>query len=272
MARVTVKTMVIDALGTRTVDRDNALVPFGGRGLLVKQVPYGGPPLSYRLAVHIGPADASGEIPVTLVADVWNGSVEEAPEAADRSQRQESGRVGEGSSRLMELAYHEETDRRILVSVSAVPDDGDEAVDIASLLGPQAAVPVDFYIVVSRQQGGVPEPPESYILTAIVGHPVTYSSEVRAASGSGATTGVSVTLTAEMARHGLVTVRVRLTGADYIDVERQRTLPINHSSVHTVKSGLPLSVDLRLPPEKTDDPAIVPVVYTVTVTPFVNKL
>ena len=272
MARITVKTIVIDALGTRTVDEDNALVPFGGRGLLLKQVPYGGPPVSYRLVVHIGPAEASGEVPVTLLADVWDGRVDEAPAAAGRSQRRESGRVGEGSSHLMELVYFEETDRRILVSVSLTPDDGDEPVDIASLLRPQGAVPVDFYIVLSRERGGVPEPPESYILTAIVGHPVTYSSQIRAAAGSGATTGLSVTLTAEKARDGLVTVRVGLTGADYVDAERKRTLPIHHSSVHTVRSGFPLSVDVRLPPEKTEDPTILPVVYRVTVTPSVNQL
>src|SRR5688572_14591622 len=88
-ALVVVRTLVMDALGTRTVDTDTARIPFGSRGLLIKRVPYAGPPLSYRLAVLAGPPQETG-IPLTMTSEVWNGDAEVVPPPDQVAHREEA--------------------------------------------------------------------------------------------------------------------------------------------------------------------------------------
>src|SRR5262249_14225535 len=101
-ALVTVRTLVIDGMGTRTVDTNTARVPFGSRGLLVKKVPYAGPPLSFRLTVLAQPPQETG-IPLTLTADVWSGDTTGLPSPDQVSHREEANVVAAEASYLLEI-------------------------------------------------------------------------------------------------------------------------------------------------------------------------
>jgi len=280
-ALIEVRTLVIDGLGTRTVDTDRARVPFGSKGLLIRQVPYAGPPLSFRLSVLAGPPQEAG-IPLTLAAEIWGGAVDDAPPQESISRREEATVVSPDASYLFEVDHDERTDRRVVLSISARPITGQEA--LMPPMAGQPARPVTFLISLVRQAGEVADLPDIHALTSLVGHPVTYSSGITIQRGprpgaaktdaaASPTVGLTITLTAEQVLDRLITVKVRLSGADYVDAERTRLEPIDVTRVQTVTSGSPFEITARIPPlpeegDETDrqEPGIRPVTYLVQVT------
>ena len=273
-ALITVRTLVIDGMGTRTVDTDTARVPFGHKGILTKKVPYAGPPLSYRLAVTAGPPQEAG-IPLTLSTDVWTGDASPIPPDDRIDHREEATVVSPEGSYLLEVEHDDATDRRVMLSITARPIGENE--ELPAMPPADTAGRVQFLLEISRQQGGVADPPDQQRLATIVGRPVTYSSGVilpgkakqGATSGERiATVGLTVVLTAERASGDLVTVRLELSGADYVDEQRTRLEPLRHADVRTVTSGTTFEVVLTLPlatPEAA--PGLRPVTYRIAVTP-----
>ncbi len=279
-ALVEVRTLVIDGLGTRTVDTDRARVPFGSKGLLIRQVPYGGPPLSFRLSVLAGPPQEAG-IPLTLAAEIGGGGRGRA--AAGERLAARGGHRGL-SRRLLSLRdrSRRKTDRRVVLSISARAITGQEA--LMPSMPEQAARPVHFFIAVVRQVGSTTDPPDTHALTSLVGRPVTYSSGITIHRGPGPggpgadrtaskTAGLTVTLTAEQVLDRLITVKVRLSGADYVDAERTRLEPIEVTRMQTVTSGSPFEIVARIPPQGDEDggetpqeEGLRPVTYLVQVT------
>jgi len=281
-ALIVVRTLVIDGMGTRTVDTDTARVPFGSRGLLIRQVPYAGPPLSFRLSILAGPPQEAG-IPVTVAAEIWNGGVDNAPAPGVVARREEATVVSPDSSYLFEIDHDETNERRVVLSISARPITEEQ-----SMMPPMplsSARPVHFLIAVIRQVGDTVDPVDSHILTTLVGQAVTYSSgiTVRSAPGAGGTgsettsktVGLTVTLTADQVLDSLITVKVRLSGADYVDAGRTMLEPIEMTTMTTVTSGslfeitakVPAAPGDSLPAEPPPGVEIRPVTYTVQVTP-----
>ncbi|MCI0545607.1 MAG: hypothetical protein L0Z49_14385 [Actinobacteria bacterium] len=268
-ALVTVRTLVIDSLGTRTVDTHTARVPFGHTALLSSRVPYTGPPLSFRLEVGVSAPQPSG-IPIRIVSRAWPGEPDD-PGAAGAPGREEETILPRESSYLLELHYDPAADRRILLSVKARPVVENEAVPAP----PPAHVAdrVRFFLEITRRQGDLSEPVDFHQLESIVGRPVRYESGVRLATGldgeGGEFLGTRVTLTPESSHGTLVTVKLELSGADAIDPLGIRVEPFRHTEVRTVTSGSRFDVDVTVPqdhPPGADDPAILPVTYTVAVT------
>ena len=269
-ALVVVKTLVIDGMGTRTVDTNSARVPFGSKGLLVKKVPYAGPALSFRLQVLAGAPQDTG-IPLTLSADVWSGDTTTLPRAEDVSRREEATVLAPESSYIFEIDHDPKTDRRIVLSVSARPIEEGEM--IPSLAADQDS-PIQFLMEVTRESGGVAGPPEVHLLSSMVGRAVTYSSGIKVPAPPGEPPriiGLSVTMTAEQVQGSLVTVKVELSGSEFIDEGRTRTEPISRTEVHTITSGSRFEVQVTVPepdPGHPDPPqGARPVLYRVGVTP-----
>ncbi|HKY34177.1 MAG TPA: hypothetical protein VJV23_16740 [Candidatus Polarisedimenticolia bacterium] len=273
-ALVTVRTLVIDALGTRTVDTDSARIPFGSKGLLIRRVPYAGPPLSYRLTVLAGSPQPAG-IPVTLASEAWAGEVSSPPEEGRLSRREEATVLSSDSSYLLELDHDQRSDRRIVLSISARPLRPGE--DLSGSAPGAVAVPVSFLLKVEREVGGVPDPPDERVMSAMVGRPVTYSSGVRLSARAGEPdageermVGLTITLNAEQAQGSLVTVSVHLEGAEFVDQARTRLEPLKSRTIHTVPSGGALEVVVRVPeeqPGEAESAGLRPVRYRVTVIP-----
>ena len=153
-ALVVVRTLVIDGMGTRTVDTDSARVPFGSKGVLIKRVPYAGPPLSFRLAVLAGTPQDAG-IPVTLSADVWSGDTSSLPRSEEISHREEATVIAPETSYLFEIDHDPKTDRRIVLSLTARPITEDELVPIRPVA---ESSPIQFLMEVTRQSGSETEP------------------------------------------------------------------------------------------------------------------
>lgn len=273
-ALVTVRTLVIDGLGTRTVDSDTARVPFGGKGILIKRVPYGGPPLSFRLTVQAGRPQPSG-LSLTLSAEVWRGDADAAPSPHEISHREEATVVAPGSSYLFEIDHDPATDRRIVLSVGARPV-GEESpgIQIPSALLTGETRPVRLLVEMIRESAGRAEQPDVHILETMMGRPVSYSSGIRSAPVSGEPerfAGLTVTLTPERAQGDLVTIKVEMTGAEYMDEKRTRLEPFSRTEVRTVTTGTPFDLMLRLPPEPAGGErapeGTVRIIWTLLVTP-----
>ena len=288
-AEIMVRTLVIDPLGTRTVDTDSARVPVGSRGLLVKQVPYAGPPLSFRLSVLASEPQSAG-IPLVVSSETWSGEVSSPPPADRMSRREEATVLGPESSYLLELDHDPRTDRRLVLSITAREGDGRSVAPPSVYPTPRA---VDFLLEVVREKGGVADPPDSHTLTSMVGRPVTYSSGIKysgarkepaaSAPEPGAAdrtepqvVGLAITLVAESAQASLVTVRMEITGAELVDERGGRLEPFSHRAVHTVDSGTRYETTLTVPQgapagAERPDQALVPVKYWVAVTPTLSR-
>ncbi len=250
---VTVRTLVIDALGTRAVDADVARIPWGGTGLLMKTVPYAGPPLSFRLAVRV---EALGEpgVLMTLSADVWPGGLDGGPSSPHGSHRQETTELGPDGSYLLELDHDPAAERRIVLSLVARPAVG---LDLGGPAPESALTPVEVVLEVQREQGGRPAPAERHLLKTLLGRPVSVSSSVAAlhpgevlagrGRSPGAGTGLVIEVTPERAHAGLVTVRVRVDGEELLDGPDSRIEPISHSEVHTVHAGTTFFMSVSVP-------------------------
>ncbi len=272
-ALITVRTLVIDGMGTRTVDTDTARVPFGHKGILTKKVAYAGPPLSYRLAVTAGPPQEAG-IPLSFSTDVWTGEASPMPPPDRMDHREEATVVSPQGSYLLEVEHDEATDRRVMLSITARPIGENE--EMPPLPPADTAGRVQFLLEISRQQGGAPDQPDRQLLATIIGRPVTYSSGVilpgkaQESSASGErtlTVGLTVVLTAERASGDLVTVRLELSGADYVDEQRTRLEPLRYDDVRTVSSGATFEVTVTLPPGSPEAaPGFQPVTYRIAVT------
>ncbi|HEY3175454.1 MAG TPA: hypothetical protein VGK94_06795 [Candidatus Polarisedimenticolia bacterium] len=267
-ALVTVRTLVIDSLGTRTVDTNLARVPFGGTGLLIRRVPYAGPPLSFRLAVTAGPPQEAG-IALTIAADTWSGGGSTPPPGAQVSHREEATVVSSEGSYLFEIDHDEGADRRVVLSLS-VRAASDEEMSIP----PPAPISgtVRFQIEVTRECGGQSDPPDEQVLSTMVGLPVSYTSGMKVPAavrgGERRFVGLSVTLTPERAQGDLITVRVELSGADFVDEARTRLEPIGLTESRTVSSGTRFELTVGLPSGSAAPGAEVrPVSYRVVVVP-----
>lgn len=281
-ARVVIRTLVIDGMGTRTVDTDTARIPFGSRGLLIKQVPYAGRPLSFRLSVAPGPPQAAG-IPLALAAEIWSGTIESPPPAEAITRRDEMTVLAPESSYLLEVDHDPVPDRRVVLSITARPMAPGEEMPIPPVT---EATPVQVLIEVTREvhEGDriLYETPDVHLLDTLVGRPVTYSSGVKVrpagARGSGrhVTLGVSVTVTAQQAAGGLITVTAEVSGADYTDGSRDRIEPFVLQEVHTVASGASFEMAAAVPPgapspsdeSAADAPPGQKVVWRVRITPM----
>ena len=294
-AWILVRTLVVDALGTRTVDTWTARVRFGQSGLLMSQIPYGGPPVSFQLVVRAD-APTSDGIPLHLRSEVWRGSSDARPAEADITRREETALIAPGTSYLMELSHERHgpdggpgSERRIVLSVT-VSLEGAPPVEAAA---PTRAV--HFLLQIIRRSGTEVDLPDTHALSSLVGRPVTYSSSVRSArpappaesadddgtggtgprepaDGNAGSVGVSVTVIAERVADELVTVRLRVSGAD-IDPVSGLAAPIHHESVHTVRDGTPILVEATpeagTPPGSGGAPAAL--VYAISVTPSLGR-
>lgn len=273
-ALITVRTLVIDALGTRTVDTDVAHVPFGGMGLLIKKVPYGGPELSFRLAVTAGQPQEAG-IAVNLSADIWPGGSSPIPPADQMSHREEATVLAPESTYLLEIDHNERSDRRIMLSISARPVAENETLSPP----PESRLDsVSFDVEVARRSNGVADEPDTRAMSTMVGVAATYSSGVRIPGRSPGEqprfVGLGISITPEKTSGKLITIRTELTGADFVDPERTTLVPIQLLDIRTVRSGtrFELPVDLAAPaagspPRDSADPARARVTYRVTITP-----
>ena len=268
-ALIIVKTLVIDGLGTRTVDTDTARVPFGSKGLLVKRVPYAGPALSFRLEVIAGAPQPSG-IPLTLSADVWPGDVSRIPGPEELSHREEATVVAPESSYLLELDHDPRADRRVMISVSAKSIREDEA-----LLTPPPiaeAGRIELAIQITRESPGSESTVENHLLTSMVGRPVSYGTGVTVPpsrpGGTARHVGLTVELNVESVQGELMTITARLSGADFVDEARTRLEPLDHTETRTVSSGTSFEVTITLPDRASDQgPGVRPVTYRLLVTP-----
>ena len=273
-ALITVRTLVIDALGTRTVDTDVARVPFGGTGLLIKKVPYGGPELSFRLAVTAGQPQEAG-IAVNLSADIWSGDSSPIPPASRMSHREEATVLAAESTYLLELDHSEQSDRRILLSISARRASEREAVPPApsSLMGT-----VHFEVEVTRESNGIADPVDAHAMSTMVGVAATYSSGLkipgRSPKEASRFVGLGISITPEKTNGDLVTIRSELTGADFVDLERTQLVPIRLLDIRTVGSGtrFDLMVELVTPATEPSPPSsgerLTPrVIYRIAITP-----
>ena len=282
-ASIQVRTLVIDALGTRTVDTHAARVPFGHRGLIVRQVPYAGPPVSFRLRVTPGDPQSAG-LPLTFITEVWSGEASPVPPPSRISFREEATVLSPESSYLLELYHEPRTDRRLLLSIKAHPIGEQE-----ELIPPppaDKAGEILFLIEILKRRGDVVEPVDSHVLSTIVGRPVSYRSGIEVpdaqfpaeestglvADRGTRVVGASVVLTPERAQGGLITVKLEFTGADFVDNQRTRIEPFELSEVRTVSSGSRFEAEVSVPGE-TDprEPGIIPVIYKVSVTTMLRE-
>jgi hypothetical protein len=277
---VVARTLVMDALGTRTVDTDRARIPPGSRGLLIKKVPYAGPPLSFRLSVLAGEPQEAG-IPLTLATEVWSGEPAGPGSGEQAARREEATVLSAEGSYLLELDHDPRSGRRIVLSLTARLE-GPQDEEIPFPLTP-AGPAVRFLLEVIREEAGRADPPDQRVLSSFAGQAITYSSEVRLPSRPGApagtaerTAGLSVILEAEQVQGELVSVRVDLSGAEFTDTGRTRLEPFHQEAIHTVPSGTSFDVSVSIPsaPPGASAPAGVadslPVRYLVRVTPFLE--
>ncbi len=254
----------MDALGTRTVDVAAARIPYNSTGLLMRQVPYGGPPLSFRLLVR--PETPSDEgIRLVMNTEVWSGGLDGGP-AHSVARREETAVIALESSYLLELAHERApgsdtaaSERRVVLSISLSDQEDRPGADPGGV--PLRAVHFVFQMI--RQNGPAVDPPETHVLSSLVGRPVTYSSRVVALDGGAdVSPGLTFTLAAEGTQGDLVTVRLRVSGFDYVDESRTRLAPVAHESLHTVRSGTSFLVEV---PVGSDGKP--PVAWVVNVTP-----
>ncbi|MFQ5702154.1 MAG: hypothetical protein ACE5HU_09940 [Acidobacteriota bacterium] len=258
-ARIVVRTLVIDGLGTRTVDTNTAHVPFGSTGLLLRKVPYGGPPLSFRLFIRLETPRPDG-IPLGMAADVWAGGIQAEGSVEAVSHRRASAIVADQTSYLLEL-YHEQGDalhgeRRILLSIAVSPED---AQGVPAAPPPRSLRPVRFIMEIARREGARTKPFDKQILSGLFGHPVSYSWGVRSLDSKGrspAKTGLNVTLTPETWTAGLMTVKVVVSGIDYLDEDHALVGSIDQVDRHTVRSGVQFQVTAS--PHAPADASILP--------------
>lgn len=273
-ALVVIRTLVMDSLGTRAVDTDTARIPFGSKGLLIKRVPYAGPPVSFRLAALVGSPQDSG-LPLTLTSEVWSGEASSMPPDDRVARREEATVLTAEGSYLFEIDHDSEAGRRIVLSISARPlRPGEEAVATEGLF--PSATPVRFLLEIERESGGHGDPPDVRTMSSMVGQPITYSSGVQLPRGPGSEApagsflGMAISLRAEQVQGNLVSVGVRMSGAEYVDAARKRLEPFSQEAVRTVASGTPFELVVEIPAGGTASaavPPIVPVRYVVRVTP-----
>ena len=224
-----------------------------------------------------GPPQEAG-IPLTFSTDVWTGDASLIPPPDRIDHREEATVVSPEGSYLLEVGHDEAADRRIMLSITARPIGENE--EMPTLLPAETAGRVQFLLEISRQQGGAADPPDRQILATIIGRPVTYSSGVilpdkaREPGASGertVTVGLTVVLTAERASGDLVTVKMELSGADYVDERRTRLEPLRHEDVRTVTSGATFEVSVTVPPGSPEAaPGFRPVAYRINVTPILG--
>lgn len=266
-ARLIVRTLVIDAIGTRTVDTDTARVPWGKTGLLLKQIPRVGPPLALRLSVAVQPPQETG-IPVTLSTETWDGSIDSPPPASGISRREEATILSAESSYLLELEHDPVADRRIVLSLrAAVAAEGDH--EIVPLSDLSEAGALRFALSITRESAGETSPVDNPSLLAMLGRPATYGSMVRRGS---AAVGLTLTLTADRIQGDLVTIRAELSGAEYVDEAQTDLRPFSHQEFHTVTFGSPFGLVVTVPaelpgPASASGAKIRPVTWRVVVTP-----
>ena len=262
-ALVTVKTLIVDALGTRTVDTHTARVPFGHTALLTSDVPYAGPPFSFRLDLGVSSPQPSG-IPVRMVSRTWNGGPDDHGSRSVPA-RDETTVLSLESSYLLELHYDPASDRRILLSVRAEPIGEDEALPVP----PQAHVAgrVRFILEIARQRGDLADPVDIHRLDSIVGRPVRYESGIRLPDEPGTILGAQVILTPEKSQGDLVTVKLELSGAEALGPD-EKAEPFRHTEIRTVSSGARFEVEVTVPAAGDDggDIDVIPVIYRVAVT------
>jgi hypothetical protein len=267
IAYLQVRTLVMDALGTRTVDVSTARVPFNSTGLLMRQVPYGGPPLSFRLLVRPTTPTEDG-IRLAMTTEVWSGGLNDGTDAG-MERREEIGDIAPDSSYLLELAHERATgtegsasERRVVLSITVSDQDESSKTDS----GPLREVYFVFQMI--RQNGPTVEFPNTQSLSSLVGRPVSYSSRsVALGAASEKSPGLTLTLEAEGTQGDLITVRLKVTGYDYADVERSRLAPVAYETFHTVRSGSSFLVEVPVV-EEDASPAGKPVVtWVVNVTP-----
>ncbi len=272
-ALVVVRTLVMDAMGTRAVDTDTARIPFGSKGLLIKRVPYAGPPLSFRLAARVGSPQDAG-LPITLTSEVWSGEASSIPPEDRVARREEATVLTPEGSYLFEIDHDPAAGRRIVLSIAARPmRPGEEAVPADPA---PSATPVRFLLEIEREAGGRSDPPDVRVMSSMVGQPITYSSGVqlpRAPGGeapSGSFLGMAISLRAEQVQGNLVSVGVQMSGAEFVDAARRRLEPFRQEAVRTVPSGTPFELVVEIPADGGGSaaiPEILPVRYVVRVTP-----
>jgi len=269
-ALIVVRTLVIDAMGTRTVATDRARVPFGTRGLLVRSVPYAGPAMAFRLAARPASPTPQG-IPLEVEAEVWSGDASNPPTGEALARRSEQTTLAAEGSFLLELEHDEKARRRVVLSISARPIGEDEALPDE----PQGSTlrSVGIHMQIIRQAGPTADEPITHSLTTVMGRSVSYSFTVRRGTGARAdgetqTVGGTIEVTPESWQGDLVTIRTEMTGAEYLDELRSRIEPFRLSAVRTVRSGQPLDLYLTVPA----DPAALPeggrpVTYSIIIIP-----
>ena len=268
VACLQVRTLVMDALGTRTVDVATARVPFNSTGLLMRQVPYGGPPLSFRLLVRPATPREDG-IRLTMTTEVWSGGLEDGPADGGMERREEIGVIAPESSYLLELAHERATatggaasERRVVLSITVSDREDPSQTD----RGPLREVHFVFQMI--RQNGPTVENPDTQSLSSLVGQAVSYSSRsVALGAASERAPGLTFTLAAEGTQGDLVTVRLRISGFDYADVERSRLAPVTYETLHTVRSGSSFLVEVPVVEEDGPPEGKPAVTWVVNVTP-----
>jgi hypothetical protein len=256
---------VVDALGTRTVDTHTARVPFGHTALLSSQVPYAGPPFSFRLDLGVSPPQPTG-IPVRMVSRAWTGEPEDTG-ARSAPARDETTVLSLESSYLLELSYDQASERRILLSIKARPIGEDEALPKPPAAG--VAGRVRFLLEIARQRGEAADPVDIHELDSIVGRSVKYETGIRFPGGDPETIlGTRVLLTPEGTQGDLVTVKLELSGAEAMGPDGQRVEPFRHTEIRTVSSGSRFEMKITVPaePSADDDTGVIPVTYRIAVT------
>ena len=270
IAHLQVRTLVMDALGTRTVDVAVARVPYNSTGLLMRQVPYGGPPLSFRLLVRPETPSEEG-IRLVMNTEVWSGGLDEGL-SDSLERREETAVIALDSSYFLELAHERTTrsgsagsERRVVLSITLSDEDDPSGAYPGTL--PLRAVHFVFQMI--RQNGPEVDPPETHVLSSLVGRPVSYSSSVISlAAGADGAPGLTFTLAAEGTQGDLVTVRLRVSGFDYADENRTHLVAVAYESLHTVRSGSSFLVEIPVnPPDSAAAEGKPPVAWVLSVTP-----
>jgi len=270
IAHLQVRTLVMDALGTRTVDVAVARVPYNSTGLLMRQVPYGGPPLSFRLLVKPETPSEEG-IRLVMNTEVWSGGLDEGL-SHSLERREETAVIALDSSYLLELAHERAagsgsagSERRVVLSITLSDEDDPSGACPGTL--PLRAVHFVFQMI--RQNGPTVDPPETHVLSSLVGRPVSYSSSVMSlAAGADGAAGLTFTLAAEGTQGELVTVRLRVSGFDYADESRTHLVAVAYESLHTVRSGSSFLVEVPVkPPDSAAAEGKPPVAWVLNVTP-----
>lgn len=268
LARIVVKTLVVDGMGTRTVDTSTAHVPFGSTGLLIRKIPYGGRPLSYRLSIRPGTPRRDG-MPLDISARVWSGGPEADPSGHEISHRAESTILADQTSYLLELFHENEGDlrpeRRILLSIKA---SAASSRDVPHLLHATTPHPVRFLVEIIRRQGSETAPPDRQLLSGLVGESISYRWGSRSVDSDRSGTveiHCSVTATPVALMGDLITVKIEFTGSESAGKESPRFQPIHKIASYTVRSGTPLEMVATLPAPEDSTPSVT---YLLSITPL----